>query len=111
MSSVSGTVTLDGQPLEGATVTFIPAEGRSSTGVTDASGNYTLKYSADRDGAVPGQHQVTITTERALSGGEGDQPLVEAREELLPPKYHSETELTADVSSGSDTENFDLKTE
>ena len=42
---VEGVVSLDGQPLEGATVTFVPVQegtGVSATGRSDASGKYTL---------------------------------------------------------------------
>jgi len=33
---VNGTITLDGAPLEGASVSFSPVDGRSSSGKTDA---------------------------------------------------------------------------
>ncbi|QDS93005.1 hypothetical protein FF011L_17600 [Roseimaritima multifibrata] len=108
-SAVSGTVTLDGAPLEGAVVEFQPTDGRSSVGVTDAEGNYTLQLTASISGAIIGDHKVTITTARAASGGEGSDPLVEAREELLPAKYNEATELTETVESGSNTINFDLQ--
>ena len=38
---VSGTVTLDGQPLAGVTVYFLPKEGRRSFGITNKEGQYT----------------------------------------------------------------------
>ena len=42
---VEGVVTLDGKPVAGATVTFVPVnegQGMSATGLTDAQGKYTL---------------------------------------------------------------------
>lgn len=60
LASVTGTVTLDGQPLEGATVTFVPATGRASSGLTDASGYYSLQYTKTIAGATLGQHRVMI---------------------------------------------------
>jgi hypothetical protein len=41
---VEGVVTLDGEPLAGATVTFVPKgpEGMSATGLSDEQGKYTL---------------------------------------------------------------------
>jgi len=60
LASVQGTVTLDGQPLEGATVTFVPATGRASSGLTDAAGYYTLHYTKTIAGATIGQHRVMI---------------------------------------------------
>jgi hypothetical protein len=60
---VSGVVQLDGQPLEGATVSFLPkASGaRPATATTDAQGKFTLGTFALGDGAVPGPHSVIVT--------------------------------------------------
>jgi len=57
---VVGRVTLDGKPLEGATVTFAPNSGRSSSGVTDSSGKYSLNYTGSIRGAMLGSHRVMI---------------------------------------------------
>ena len=61
---VSGTVTLDGKPVEGATVTFHllgdDKEGRPATGQTDTTGTFHLKTGND-DGARPGEYKVVIT--------------------------------------------------
>lgn len=57
---VVGTVTLDGKPLEGATITFAPNSGRSSSGVTDSSGKYSLNYTGSIRGAMLGSHRVMI---------------------------------------------------
>lgn len=51
---VSGTVTLDGEPLEGAEVHFL-AENFASTGMTGADGRYELVQ-----GAPPGENTVYI---------------------------------------------------
>ena len=58
---VSGTVTVNGQPVEGATVNFLLVSGQGSAiGVTDSNGQYSLTtFSAD-DGAVPGEYKVAI---------------------------------------------------
>ncbi len=64
---VSGTVTIDGQPLDGVLVMFLPepVEGKKavhSESVTDADGKYSLVYSADAEqkGAVVGMHRVVV---------------------------------------------------
>lgn len=55
--SVSGTVQIDGKPIEGAQVNFFSKEHNFlSTGVTDAEGTYQL-YS----GAVPGENKIWIS--------------------------------------------------
>ncbi len=58
--NVNGTLSHQGQPLPGVLVQFIPEAGRASQAVTDADGGFTLQYSADRQGAIPGQHRVIV---------------------------------------------------
>lgn len=111
IGDVSGKVTLDGKPLDGARIEFVPAKGRPSYGLSDDEGNYTLRYSASVNGAMLGKHKVAIRSEREPVLGEGDTPSVEARKELLPAKYHEQSELTADVVAGSNTIDFQLTSE
>ena len=62
MAPVSGTILQKGQPLAGATVTFVPkGGGRLSMGVTDAEGKFTLKAFEEGDGAVIADHVVTVS--------------------------------------------------
>lgn len=103
---VSGVVTLDGQPLPAATVMFQPADGRASQATTDSAGKYSLTYLDGVPGAMLGTHKVIIRTE--IPGEDGQPPIAK---EKLPKKYHDLTELTAEVKSGSNTFNFDLKSQ
>ena len=59
---VSGKVTYKGEPVEGATVSFLPSAegGQAASGVTDASGQYKLTSFKKDDGAVAGQYKVAI---------------------------------------------------
>jgi hypothetical protein len=60
---VQGTVTLDGKPLAGAMVTFLPLsekEGRAGGGRTDSGGNFRLTTFKTDDGLLPGQYRVTV---------------------------------------------------
>jgi len=60
---VNGSVTLDGKPLAGATVTFVPAgaaRGRMAGGITDGDGQFRLTTFAEGDGALPGEYKVTV---------------------------------------------------
>jgi hypothetical protein len=111
---VSGKVTMDGKPLAKVSVVFIPlpkpgsdVAGDTAGGVTDENGQYTLKTSTRdgmRDGAQVGKHKVSISLTETR--GEGDRSVTR---QLLPKKYNDYTELTADVSSGSNQKDFDLK--
>jgi hypothetical protein len=60
---VTGTVTLDGNPVDGAKVVFSPksAGGRAAVGTTDASGKFSLTTLEAGDGAIPGSYQVSIS--------------------------------------------------
>ena len=71
---VSGTVTYQGQPVVGAQVAFV-AEGapRAATGRTDEQGSYQLTTFRENDGAVVGNHTVTISMpDERFSGEEMD---------------------------------------
>jgi hypothetical protein len=104
---VEGVVTLDGSPLEGATVLFRPADGRPSIGTTDAEGRYRLRYTSERTGAVPGRHTVSITMldedSAAAAIGTKKKP-----QEPIPSRYNSQTELTAEVVGSKTTLDFAL---
>lgn len=57
-----GKVTYKNVPVEGATVSFL-GDGKTppAVAITDASGEFVLTTSVSGDGAVPGNHQVTVT--------------------------------------------------
>jgi len=105
--TVTGVVTLDGQPLPNAQVNFYPSEGRASTGTTDETGTYELMFTATEEGAVPGQHSVEISTAIAESDEQG----AAIAEELVPVKYNKKTTLTATVKAGKQSIPFDLTTQ
>ncbi len=107
IAQVSGTVTLDGQPLRGAYVIFNPVEpGSQSSGLTDDSGHFTLQYTREIRGAEIGDHMVRITT--ASRGDPDADPPKPKVEEKLPAKYHSKSELSATVKQGSNDLSFPL---
>jgi hypothetical protein len=60
---VEGVVTLDGQPIAGAIVSFLPDEkgGRFAVGTTAQDGSYRLTTYQKDDGALPGDYRVTVT--------------------------------------------------
>ncbi len=77
---VTGTVTHNGELAGGATVTFVATgAGHSASGVTDASGKYSLTTFTSADGAVPGQYGVKILKYEGgaadAAGGAGGEPL------------------------------------
>lgn len=58
---VSGVVTLDGNPLAEAAVTFMPqAAGTLGVAVTDEGGRFVLREAGIRPGIAPGEYEVAI---------------------------------------------------
>jgi hypothetical protein len=102
---VEGTVTLDGEPVEGAYITFFQQGSRPSSGKTDENGYYELYYTNTAKGATPGEHTVRITTHEAGDESEG----IEGTEEKIPAKYNANTELTRTVEPGNNEINFELE--
>ena len=107
LGQVSGTITLDGAPLEKATITFTHVEEeRQAFARTDANGYYELQFTeGGRSGALLGENVVSIETARVGTDAEGN--LVEFPE-ILPKKYHVETEITRDIKGGKQTIDFEL---
>jgi mannose-6-phosphate isomerase-like protein (cupin superfamily) len=100
---VTGVLTLNGQPLAGATITLVPEkDGRPAAGRTDAEGRYTLSTFANDDGAVPGRYRVTI-------GVPPDQRAPSKR--TIPQRYANPgtSGLTVEVSPGPNQFQFDLQ--
>ncbi len=108
LGRVLGIVLLDGNPVSGATVEFTPDEGSTSYGITNSKGEYTLQYLPDRPGAVTGHHTVRITTYDWRTTEDGQKVEVLER---MPVRYNKESTLTADVSSGSQTLNWELRSQ
>lgn len=111
---VSGTITLDGQPLAGASISFQRAGGEATVGpgsgaVTDAGGKYELKTAEveSRPGAVVGMHVVRITGVQEQRDASDDTPRPMAKDPV-PPRYR-DPGLTFDVpAGGTDKANFEL---
>lgn len=99
---VEGVVKLDGQPFAGAFVMFVPENGRPSVGTSNSDGKYVLEYLQDVPGAAIGSHEVRIVT--ASQGTDENS----STREMFPPKYNSQSTLTAVVVAGANTIDFDL---
>jgi hypothetical protein len=112
-TKVTGKVTLGGQPLAGALVTFTPVEGGSpSFGRTNENGEYNLVWSKvgrrTIEGAQIGEHVVTITTYQ--EGDPDADPPIPAVPEKVPLKYRQEGgQLKATVQKGVNTIDFALE--
>jgi hypothetical protein len=110
--AVSGTVSLDGEPLKKGTIRFIPAtQGNQSASVEGGAMIESGGFSIPRDpaGLVPGSYQVAIYGGgSAASGRDAKGPVTggpSPKKESIPAKYNAKSTLTAEVKKG-DANNF-----
>ena len=109
---VSGTVSLNGQPVAGADVVFMPQQGQLASGQTDAQGRFQLLTAQLGDGAVPGDYAVGISKKEKIIDPNNPQNPYPMVRDVLPPRYGtpSSSGLTAKVqASGRNDFPFDLK--
>jgi hypothetical protein len=115
---VTGTVTVDGQPGDGAAVAFVPKDGTPGNGGTalaDASGKYEITTPQGKKGLAPGAYKVTVSYRRNPDGSAPDPntPPIEAKAvEWLPPKFsdRDKTELSATVAADAKSHDFTVQT-
>lgn len=107
--TVTGTVTLDGQPLQSGLIRFVPADGQTPTAeATITDGEFTAQ--------VPvGEKRISISAPKVVGKRKAyetpDSPMVDIVEELLPARYNVTSELTLKVSGGRQDAPFDLKSD
>ncbi len=117
---VTGTVTMNGEPVANANVNFQLVDGSgSAVGVTDSQGRYELTSFVPGDGAVPGEYQVTVTKFSQLTPSpdvseddadyDPDAPAM-VPENLLPERYANPatSELTATVTESPNMIDLEL---
>ncbi len=115
---VTGKVTMDGQPLAGATVRFEGPPNRFADGMTDAAGQYRLMYDSNQPGCMPGEKVVRIVQgslgEGSDEGGGEEGPdgrVVAPAAQSVPAAYNSQSTLKANVAASDTTFDFDLKSQ
>jgi hypothetical protein len=112
-ASVEGTVTLDGQPVEGGpdlygTVSFFPTGGGApAVGIIQSSGSYVVE-TGSREGLAPGKYAVAVSIKKIHPAATPEG--LTRPERISPIKYSKpmESGLTAEVAPGGNTFDFDL---
>ncbi len=121
-TQISGVVTLDGAPVEGALITFHPMDpaGSGANGRSGAAGEFVMGTFSGDDGVIPGSYQVTISKITYPGGsaqvGEDDPNYDPNAPEpkpvnALPEKFNgtATSGLKADVTTSAVTDlKFDL---
>jgi hypothetical protein len=130
--TASGTITLDGAPLDGASITLLNENGVTAIAKSDSSGRFSLRTVVGSDmvdGAVPGLHQVGVAKTVTEGGGAEMKPgeserdmvnrmagsMVSAAKQkfIVPQQFGSpqSSNLSLDVpTAGSDKLTLDIKT-
>jgi hypothetical protein len=113
-TSVEGTVQLDGVPIADGFIMFRPEPGTTGPDVagTITNGKYSIPV---KDGPVIGTYSVSVRAE-VPTGKKVKAPYtsreMEETKQLLPDQYagiHRKPVLTAQIESGKNVVNFDLK--
>ena len=116
LATVTGHVTLDGEPLAGGPelrgiVQFNPAGGSgvTATAYLDAEGKYRLA-TGSQDGIMPGPYEVAISATRIIYGQPGEAP---SGRPVTLRRYAKakDSGFTADVAPGRNTFDFELHSE
>lgn len=131
---ISGTVTMDDQPLPKVAVFFHDRPNRVySYGVTDDNGRYTLMFDSRKTGVMPGEKEIEITSTKnpaaspvdstAESGSEetaaeetegnetedGEVKAGARRSEIIPAKYNTASTLKFTVTESNSAVDFKLE--
>jgi len=115
---VGGTVTMDGKPLEGATISFVPEPKNDpstpGSDITGSGGSFKAMY-RNRPGLAPGKYKVVINKAGGAADGKklpdaiAKDPymakLAGVNKEEAPPAYAdvAKTPLSAEIPAGGDT--------
>ncbi len=111
---VSGTVTLDGQPLESGAILFLPKGEGPSAGTQIENGRFSIARS---DGPSPGEYRAEIRSFRDTGEmiPDDDFPgqLTEVRQQIIPARYNesSELEVTFSADRGQEELPFELQSD
>lgn len=127
IGKVNGKVTCGGKPVPHGTITFYPEKGRAALGEIGPDGSFKLTTNTDGDGAIVGNHRVTIHATKVGGGSieirsiedesklaKSEQILIPGKVEWLVPEKYSREEsspLTASVHEGSNTIDFEIPPE
>ena len=109
-SGMSGTVKLDGKPIEKGRITLRPLTAGQTAGALVENGTFSV---ATAPGLKPGDYRVEFTARRGtgvkyIDDGTGLE--VEETEQYVPAKYNTQSEETVTVTANGENHfDFNLK--
>lgn len=112
LNEVSGTVTLDGEPIASGYISMGPMAGQRGTAVGGEilNGKYKLRASAgEMVVSIRSQQKVNIDGDQTAD--EAAHGVTERQVELVPERYNRQSELKCTVSEGKNLRDFVLTTD
>ena len=113
-ASVSGTVTLDGEPVENGAITFVAMTGpEGPTGANIVDGYYQIRKT---QGPVAGRFRVEIRWPKPtgkkipVMDGIPDSGMRDELAEAIPAKYNQTSVLEIEIQNGKNLRDFELTT-
>jgi hypothetical protein len=105
---ITGTISIDGNPTDKGSISFIPVNGQGPTAGTEFKEG---KYASQ---AALGECKVEVRVSKIVGKKKlydtPDSPVQDLMEEVLPAKFNEATELRIEIKKGTNTKNWDLKT-
>jgi hypothetical protein len=111
-TTLEGTVTFGGQPVDGGAIVLVASGGKDvATGARIVDGKYLVTAKADK--LPPGTYKVQINwlkgTGKKVKSESDPDVTVEETQEVIPLEYNVQSKLSAEIKTGSNTANFELK--
>ena len=112
--AVTGTVKLDGQPLESGRLTLVPIEGTQSpsAGAEIIDGEFEIDANkGPRVGAFRVEIRSQRPTGKKIAAGSPAPPgtMVDEMVEAVPARFNKESKLRADLKAGNNPLTFELQ--
>jgi len=119
----AGVITLNGEPIEGVTISFVPlstsGDARTATAVSGTGGKFAMSTLDPNDGILPGNYRVSVSKKTGIGGDtsafSNERAVVQdSRQTInhLPAKYSSgsATDLSVSIPPKGD-KNIEIKLE
>lgn len=112
-ATVSGVISLDGEPLKSGAISFYPISGGSSMAAQSAGATID-KGGRYRTEILPGRFRVEISSSRPVGQRKRyedlpDSPMDDILEEVVPAAYNTASTLTRNISLDTKTLDFVLQ--
>lgn len=108
LAPVEGVVTYEGRPLDHGQVVFMPSAGVAgppAMGTIDANGEFSMQ-TAGREGAVIGDHRVTVHCRTPHQPGEEKSMVI--KPSLIPEKYWKQDLSTLSFEVKNENNRYDI---